>query len=106
MSGQSKDAAERSAHVTRGASVPAGAGLHPVAEWKNERGQTVAAARGVVELRQENARLREALEIIAGKRQCIDNLMSNVDVARAALTPRPSRADAAPAGWDEGSNVR
>lgn len=33
----------------------------------------------------ERDALREALEIIAGKRQCIDNLMSNVDVARAAL---------------------
>jgi multidrug resistance efflux pump len=33
----------------------------------------------------ENARMRWALEIIAGKRQCIDNLMSNEDVARAAL---------------------
>ena len=30
-------------------------------------------------------RQREALEIIAGKRQCIDNLMGNVDVAEAAL---------------------
>ena len=36
-------------------------------------------------LRKENAALREALEIIAGERQCIDNLMSNSDVARAAL---------------------
>jgi hypothetical protein len=33
------------------------------------------------------ARLREALEIIAGQRQCLDNLMSNQDVARAALAP-------------------
>ena len=31
------------------------------------------------------AKAREALEIIAGKRQCVDNLMSNVDVANAAL---------------------
>lgn len=31
--------------------------------------------------------LRAALRIIAGQEQCIDNLMSNVDVARAALTP-------------------
>lgn len=28
---------------------------------------------------------REALEIIAGKRPCLDNLMGNVDIARAAL---------------------
>lgn len=34
----------------------------------------------------ERDRLREALEIVAGYRQCMDNLMSNVDVARAALT--------------------
>jgi uncharacterized coiled-coil DUF342 family protein len=30
-------------------------------------------------------RMREALEIIAGQRQCIDNLMGNDDIARAAL---------------------
>lgn len=33
----------------------------------------------------EIERLREALRIIAGEQQCIDNLMSNVDIARAAL---------------------
>jgi len=31
-------------------------------------------------------RLREALEIIAGQRQCVDNLMGNADIARAALS--------------------
>jgi hypothetical protein len=36
-------------------------------------------------LRAENERLREVLEIISGKRQCLDNLMSNQDIARAAL---------------------
>lgn len=30
-------------------------------------------------------RLRKALEMIAGERPCIDNLMGNVDIARAAL---------------------
>lgn len=30
--------------------------------------------------------LVEALRIIAGQQQCIDNLMSNADVARAALS--------------------
>lgn len=30
---------------------------------------------------------REALEIIAGKRQCANNLMSNVDIANEALKP-------------------
>lgn len=29
--------------------------------------------------------MREALEIIAGRRQCADNLMSNVEVALVAL---------------------
>lgn len=29
--------------------------------------------------------MREALQIIAGERQCLDNLMSNADVAREAL---------------------
>ena len=33
----------------------------------------------------ENDQLRVALEIIAGRRQCLDNLMGNVDVACAAL---------------------
>lgn len=34
----------------------------------------------------EIERMREALEIIAGKRQCIDNLMGNADLARQVLT--------------------
>ena len=33
----------------------------------------------------ENCALRAALEIIAGRRQCVDNLISNVEVAVAAL---------------------
>ena len=33
----------------------------------------------------DNLRLRAALEMIAGKRLCIDNLMSNADIAREAL---------------------
>jgi len=33
----------------------------------------------------EKQRLKEALEIIAGRRQCLDNLMSNADIALAAL---------------------
>jgi len=39
----------------------------------------------IAELRVVNAGLVAALEIIAGERQCVDNLMSNVDIARAAL---------------------
>jgi hypothetical protein len=45
-------------------------------------------ARRLAELREmigEIERLRLALRIIAGKEQCIDNLMSNADVALAAL---------------------
>ena len=33
----------------------------------------------------ERERLRMALEMIAGQQQCPDNLMSNVDIANAAL---------------------
>lgn len=36
-------------------------------------------------LRTENARLRLGLRIIAGQEQCLDNLMSHADIARAAL---------------------
>lgn len=39
--------------------------------------------------RLENQRLREALEIIAGERPCLDDLMSDKDVARAALYHNP-----------------
>lgn len=39
----------------------------------------------VPDLEAEVLRLREALKIIAGYSQCIDNLMGNVDVAREAL---------------------
>jgi hypothetical protein len=39
----------------------------------------------VAELEAENQRLREALSIIAGERQCVDNLMSNVEIAKWAL---------------------
>jgi hypothetical protein len=33
----------------------------------------------------KNAKLREALEMISGKRQCANNTMSNQDIAQAAL---------------------
>ena len=39
----------------------------------------------LLRLREEKALLVEALEIIAGKRQCADNLMGNREIARAAL---------------------
>jgi len=43
------------------------------------------AATEIERLRVERARLRLALRIIAGYEQCLDNLMSNGDLARAAL---------------------
>lgn len=45
-----------------------------------------AAADALAAQAVELERMREALEIIAGKRQCIDNLMGNADLARQALT--------------------
>lgn len=45
-----------------------------------------AAEARIAALEAERDGLREALEIIAGERQCLDNLMSNVEVARAALS--------------------
>lgn len=45
---------------------------------------SVAEARAAA-LEAQNGTLREALEIIAGRRQCLDNLMGNRDVAEAAL---------------------
>jgi len=35
--------------------------------------------------RDENQRLREALEVVAGRRQCVDNTMPNTAIAEAAL---------------------
>lgn len=49
--------------------------------WKSSARETAA----IRKMRAENERFRLALEIIAGRRQCIDNLMSNVEVAQAAL---------------------
>jgi len=113
MTGQSNDAAERSAHVTRGGAGTASDALPPVVEWRNAAGQTVAAARGAAELRAENARLqsdrdtmRMALvlaQAVCGQNNCncprasevkrlVGIALDEVD-ARAALTPRPPRAD-------------
>ena len=50
--------------------------------YNNQRSK---AADAIEQLATDNKRLREALEIIAGDRTCLDNLMGNVDVARAAL---------------------
>lgn len=55
-------------------------------EWPEIAAWVIANLREQrADLEAENAKLREALEIIAGKRQCIDVLMGNADVARAAL---------------------
>ena len=42
-------------------------------------------------LETENERQRAALEIIAGRRQPLDNLMSNVEIAVEALTGREGK---------------
>lgn len=42
-------------------------------------------ADGISKLRADRATLKHALEIIAGKSQCLDNLMGNRDVAERAL---------------------
>jgi hypothetical protein len=43
------------------------------------------AAAELRRLHELNAELVEALRIIAGEKPCIDNLLSNADIARAAL---------------------
>ena len=58
-------------------------------EWKDKHDQAVDALELAHEwngktIRERNE-LREALQIIAGEKQCVDNLMSNVDIARKAL---------------------
>ena len=49
--------------------------------WRSDGWTRADCAEAAAEIE----RLREALRIIAGYQHCIDNLMSNVDVARAAL---------------------
>ena len=70
-------------------------GLHHSELTPNTRyaycaGHRSGSSRAQVEAQQNFARRlvrvqQEALEIIAGKRQCADNLMGNVDIALAAL---------------------
>ena len=48
--------------------------MHP--RWRDEE---------IERLRLDNERLRAALEMIAGVRQCHDNLLGNADIARIAL---------------------
>lgn len=55
-----------------------------------DQGTTQYCAEAVA-LQKRVAVMQDALEIIAGKRQCIDNLMSNQDVARAALNKEPGK---------------
>lgn len=55
-------------------------------EWEHIECDACAPLRTRAEAAEaREAQMREALEIIAGKRQCIDNLMGNVDVAEWAL---------------------
>lgn len=54
-------------------------------KWANERLNEGQAGEAVDALLDENERLRYALSIIAGRRSCVDNLMSNQDVAIAVL---------------------
>jgi hypothetical protein len=49
-------------------------------------------AGALTSIKAERDRLREAVEIIAGKRQSLDNLMSNEDVALSALKEGDSRS--------------
>jgi multidrug resistance efflux pump len=58
-------------------------------EIEQLRAKLEYAVTGYKEAADEIERLRAALEIIAGRRQCLDNLMGNVDVARAALDGKP-----------------
>lgn len=90
MIGQSSDAAERSAHVTRGPAAE-GAALHPILERKNEAGQTTGQLRVVVELREENARLRAALHRISLGSQNSGATKEDLGrEARNALDPAPT----------------
>ena len=64
--------------------------LYPRSFYSEEFGCTLEAVRDAYIKGREHERaaravLVEALEIIAGKRQCIDGLMSHADVAREAL---------------------
>ena len=54
-----------------------------VADRLTEKDAKLIAA--IPELLAEIARLRRALRIIAGQAQCVDNLMSNPEIALAAL---------------------
>ena len=63
-----------------------------VGDWLDEE-TAIKIVRSVNErdaLQAENARLREALEVIAGRRlgDCGDNLMSGPEIAESALSPK------------------
>lgn len=50
-------------------------------------------ATNIAEAAAEIERLRAALEMVAGLRQCADNLMSNVEIAREALGANQQRRE-------------
>lgn len=54
-------------------------------EWAQIVGRMREASEVITTLRARVAELEAALEIIAGRRQCMDNLMGNRDVAIWAL---------------------
>lgn len=58
---------------------------------ENERLREAINAKELLELEacQDADELRAALRIIAGEQQCIDHLLSNVEIARAALEGKP-----------------
>lgn len=57
-------------------------------DWENSRPMTAEEneliERGLEQIKTVD-KYREALEMIAGERQCVNSLMSNADIARSAL---------------------
>lgn len=63
---------------------------------------TAAERERCAKIAEQEAVLRTALEIIAGRRQCVDNLMGNADVAIAALNHNNGASIAAAIRQDKG----
>jgi hypothetical protein len=58
------------------------------ADYENMKAHNLELFGMVSALEAENARLREALGMIAGTVRCPDNLLGNSDIARKALEPK------------------
>lgn len=88
---QTNDAAERSAHVTRGVVQSGGVVLPLIRETKNEKGQTVAQLECVVQLEARLARLRAACAAVvragdtAPPVQLIQHIGAAIEQCRQAL---------------------